>query len=143
MRAQPLFSCHAVEASSRWYQRLLGCRSAHGGPEYERLVDPRRQSGDQGTDGLILQLHRWKVEHHHGAIGDPAARPFGNGVLLWFEVDDFDAAVARATELGAQVVLPVHRNPPEGPGGPAHRELWIKDPDGYTVVLASPDGEAA
>jgi hypothetical protein len=30
---------------------------------------------------------------------------------------------------------------PDGqPGGPAHRELWIKDRDGYTVVLASPDG---
>jgi hypothetical protein len=24
----------------------------------------------------------------------------------------------------------------------SHREIWIRDPDGYTVVLASPDGEA-
>jgi predicted enzyme related to lactoylglutathione lyase len=86
---------------------------------------------------LILQLHAWEVEHDHGAIGDPDAKPYGNGVLLWFEVDDFDDAVARATELGAEVVLPVHRN-----AGPDHRELWIKDLDGYTVVLASPDGEA-
>jgi catechol 2,3-dioxygenase-like lactoylglutathione lyase family enzyme len=123
-----------VEASSRWYQRLLGCASAHGGPEYERLV-----AGDQ----LVMQLHDWDVDHHHGAIGDPDARPYGNGVLLWFEVDDFDAAVARAGELGAEVVLPPHRNPPEGPGGPAHREIWMRDPDGYSVVLASPDGEAA
>jgi hypothetical protein len=43
----------------------------------------------------------------------------------------------------AEIVLAPRRNPPEGqPGGPAHRELWIRDPDGYTVVLASPDGEA-
>ena len=123
-----------VEASSRWYQRLLGCASAHGGPEYERLV-----AGDQ----LVIQLHDWDIDHHHGAIGDPDARPYGNGVLLWFEIDDFDAAVARAGELGADVVLPPHRNPPEGPGGPAHREIWLRDPDGYSVVLASPDGEAA
>ena len=123
-----------VEASSRWYQRLLGCTSAHGGPEYERLV-----AGDR----LVMQLHNWDVDHHHGAIGDPDARPYGNGVLLWFEVDDLDAAVARADELGAEVVLPPHRNPPEGPGGPAHREIWLRDPDGYSVVLASPDGEAA
>jgi hypothetical protein len=63
-------------------------------------------------------------------------------VLLWFEVDDFDAAVARATDLEAEVELGPVRNPLEGPGGPAHRELWLRDPHGYSVVLASPDGEA-
>ena len=58
--------------------------------------------------------------------------------------DDFDAAVARATELHAEVVLAPHRNPPPGQsGGPAHREIWLRDLDGYIVVLASPDGEAA
>jgi len=88
-----------------------------------------------------MQLHAWEVEHHHGNMGDPKL-PIGNGVLLWFEIDDFDAAVARATELDAPIVLAPHRNPPEGDGGPNHREMWIKDPDGYTVVIASPDGEA-
>jgi len=98
-----------------------------------------------GPDGsLVLQLHHWGVDHDHGPIGDPGRRPPGNGVLVWFEVDDFDAARARAGRLGAEVVLGEHRNPPEGePGGPAHRELWLRDPDGYVVVLASPDGEAA
>jgi hypothetical protein len=51
--------------------------------------------------------------------------------------------VARAAEVGAEVVRDVHRNPPEGRGnGPGHREVWLRDPDGYTVVVASPDGEA-
>jgi len=136
MRPQPLIAVHDVEASSRWYQQLLGCASDHGGKEYERLVDRDHR--------LIMQLHRFEVDHHHGAIGDPASRPYGNGVLLWFEVDDFDAAVARAGKLRAPIVLAPHRNPPAGePGGPAHREIWLRDPDGYTVVLASPDGEAA
>jgi catechol 2,3-dioxygenase-like lactoylglutathione lyase family enzyme len=135
MRPQPLVAVRDVEASSRWYQTLLGCASAHGGREYERLVADGR---------LILQLHNWEVDHHHGPIGDPDLQPYGNGVLLWFEVDDFDAAVQRAGELGAEVVQPPHRNPPAGePGGPAHREIWVKDLDGYTVVVASPDGEAA
>ena len=31
MRPQPLIAVLDVEASSRWYQRLLGCQSAHGG----------------------------------------------------------------------------------------------------------------
>lgn len=135
MRPQPLLAVADVEATSRWYQRLLGCQSAHGGAEYERLV--------AGDGNLILQLHRWEVEHHHLPIGDRDAKPYGNGVLLWFEIDDFDAAVARATGMGAEVVLAPHRNPPEGQeGGPAHRELWLRDLDGYSVVLASPDGEA-
>jgi len=135
VRPQPLIAVRDVEASSRWYQQLLGCRSAHGGIEYERLMD-----GDE----LILQLHDWDVDHDHGNLGDPDARPAGSGVLLWFEIDDFDEALARARGLNAEVVLAEHRNPPEGePGGPAHRELWIRDLDGYTVVIASPDGEAA
>lgn len=136
MRAQPLIVCRDVEASSRFYQQLLGCQSGHGGREYERLVDPRLHHTQWGTDGLILQLHAWGVDHHHGEMADPN-QPIGNGVLLWFEVDDFDGAVARARELGARVVLDVHHN-----ANAQHREVWIADPDGYTVVLASPDGEA-
>jgi catechol 2,3-dioxygenase-like lactoylglutathione lyase family enzyme len=133
MRPQPLVAVADVEASSRWYQRLLGCSSAHGGAEYERLVD---------ADGkLIMQLHRWDVEHHHGPIGDPALA-HGNGVLLWFEIDDFEAALHRVEELRPEVVMPRHRNPPDGDGGPNHWEIWLRDPDGYTVVLASPDGSA-
>jgi hypothetical protein len=130
---QPLVCVSDVEASSRWYQHLLGCQSAHGGPEYERLVSNGR---------LILQLHRWDVGHHHGPIGDPTVTPYGNGVLLWFELDDFDAAVGRAESLNAEIVMPRHRNPPDHDGGPNHWEIWLRDRDGYTVVLASPDGTA-
>lgn len=133
MRPQPMICVHDVEASSRWYQQLLGCQSDHGGPDYERLVFHGK---------LVMQLHHWKVEHHHGPIGDPDSRPYGNGVLLWFEVDDFDAAVQRAGALGAEIVKPRHRNPPSGDGGPNHWECWLRDPEGYTVVLASPDGSA-
>jgi catechol 2,3-dioxygenase-like lactoylglutathione lyase family enzyme len=83
------------------------------------------------------------VEHHHGPIGDPDDKPYGNGVLLWFETDNFDAAVARAAAMGAEIVKSRHRNPPsEGGPGPNHWEIWLRDPDGYTVVLASPDGSA-
>ena len=127
MRLQPLICVHDVEASSRWYQRLLGCQSAHGGPDYERLV-----SGGN----LILQLHNWHVEHHHGPLGDPKDRPYGNGILLWFELDDFDAAVARAEEMKAEVIKPRHRSEN------AHWECWLRDPEGYTIVLASPLGSA-
>ena len=83
------------------------------------------------------------MEHHHGPVGDESSAA-GNGVLVWFgEVSDFDGVVDRATQLGAQVVRAPHRNPATGDGvGPGHREMWIRDLDGYTVVVASPDGEA-
>jgi catechol 2,3-dioxygenase-like lactoylglutathione lyase family enzyme len=132
MRPQPLLCVRDVEASSRWYQHLLGCRSAHGGQEYERLEADGR---------LVLQLHRWDVGHDRGPIGNPDLA-HGNGVLLWFETDDFDGAAARAAELRAEVVMARHRNPLDGDGGPNHWEIWLRDPDGYTVVLASPDGTA-
>jgi hypothetical protein len=61
---------------------------------------------------------------------------------LWFEIDDFDAAMARLADLKAHVLLPKHRNPSTGDGGPNHWECWLRDLDGYTVVLASPDGSA-
>ena len=132
--SQTMIAVRDVEASSRWYQHLLGLRSDHGGPEYERLLS-------DGT--LVLQLHRRDVEHHHGLFVSPDVE-VGNGVLLWFgEVAEFDDVVSRAGRLNAPIVRAPHRNPPEGQGiGPGHREIWIKDPDGYTVVVASPDGEA-
>ena len=90
-----------------------------------------------------MQITQRSVEHHHGVLADPDTA-VGNGGLVWFgEVSDFDDVVWRARELGAPIVREPHRNPPEGDGnGPGHREIWFQDPDGYTVVVASPDGEA-
>jgi catechol 2,3-dioxygenase-like lactoylglutathione lyase family enzyme len=121
MKAQPLICVRDVEASSRWYCTLLGATSGHGGPEYERVM----VGGD-----FILQLHAWDV-HGHQHLGDPTAA-VGNGVLVWFQVDDFDAAVERGRALNAVVLEEIHENP-----GAGHREIWLRDPDGYVVVLAS------
>jgi len=133
MRPQPLIAVTNVEASSRWYQRLLGCKSNHGGAAYEQLTS---------KGNLVLQLHSFTVAHDHGLIGDPADRPYGNGVLLWFEVDDIDGILARAAEMNVEIILPRHRNPADGNGGPNHWECWMRDPDGYIVVVASPYGTA-
>ncbi len=123
MQLAPLICVHDVEASSRWYQQLLGVESGHGGKEYERL----------DRDGkLILQLHQWEIDHNHGPLGDPGDRPYGNGVLLWFELDDFDAAVARATQMKVDVLKPARLSEN------GNHEFWLRDPDGYGVVLTSP-----
>ncbi len=133
MRPQPLIAVSDVEASSRWYRKLLGCVSGHGGPVYERLE----------YDGqLVLQLHSFESDHDHGRIGDADDRPYGNGVLLWFEVTDFEGVMARAAAMGVVIDMPKHRNPPDGDGGPNQWECWMRDPDGYRVVVASPMGTA-
>jgi len=126
VRPQPLIAVDDVPAASRWYQTLLGCRSGHGGDDYEQLVDAEGR--------LVLQLHAWDV-HDHPHLGD-AAHPRGNGVLVWFQVDEFDAAVARATHLAADILEGPKVNP-----SAHHRELWLRDRDGYVVVLASPYGD--
>jgi catechol 2,3-dioxygenase-like lactoylglutathione lyase family enzyme len=120
---QTLVVVHDVPASSRFYTELLGAESGHGGEEYEQVV----------SDGeLVLQLHHIDVEDHHGPLSTPDVA-LGNGVLLWFEVADFDGAVERARGLGARIERDVHVNP-----NAEQRELWLRDPDGYLVVIAGP-----
>jgi catechol 2,3-dioxygenase-like lactoylglutathione lyase family enzyme len=120
---QPLVVVRDVPASSRFYQHVLGAESGHGGDEYEQIL----------SDGeLVLQLHRFDVMDHHGPLADPD-QLLGNGILLWFEVSDFDATVERVRATGAEVVTDVHSNP-----NARQQEIWIRDPDGYLVVLAGP-----
>ena len=127
--AQPLIAVRNVRASSHWYATLLGADAL---PEHEhRDIYERISSGGR----LLLQLHAWDAEDHPNLV-NPDAAPPGHGVLLWFEVDDFDAVVERARGLGADVILEPHVNP-----APQHREIWLRDRDGYVVVIASPDGE--
>lgn len=122
MQLAPLICVRDVEAASRWYQRLLGCESGHGGSHYERLNAAGR---------LILQLHDWNIEHHHGPLGEPDL-PHGNGVLLWFELGDYEAAVQRAGSMQVDVVKPSYFSEN------GNWEFWLRDPDGYVVVLTSP-----
>jgi predicted enzyme related to lactoylglutathione lyase len=70
--------------------------------------------------------------HHHGPLGDPELRPYGNGVILWFELQDFDAAVARAEQMQVEVVM--ERLWSDN----GNWEYWLRDPEGYKIVLTSP-----
>jgi catechol 2,3-dioxygenase-like lactoylglutathione lyase family enzyme len=111
VRPQPLIAVGDVRASSRWYQRLLGLTAL---PEHE---------------------HRDTYEDHPNLVNADAASR-GHGVVLWFEVDDFEAAVKRARSLHAEVIEEPYVNPNAG-----HREMWLRDRDGYVVVTASPGRE--
>ena len=129
-QAQPLIAVRDVRASSRWYGELLDADSL---PDHaHRAVYDRISCAGR----LVLQLHAWDAEHHPSLMNaDAAAR--GHGVVLWFEVGDFDAAVVRARSLGAEIIEEPHINP-----APQHWEIWLRDLDGYVVVLAGRDGDA-
>ncbi len=126
MNPQPLIAVADVEASSSWYHRQLDCQGGPGGRANERLVSHGQR---------VLQLHHWDA-HEHPHLGDPNQKPYGNGVLLWFQIADFDRAVDRARELDAAILEEPHVN-----ADARHRECWIRDPDGYVVVLASAYGD--
>jgi hypothetical protein len=130
VQAQPLIAVRDVRASSRWYGSLL---DADPLPEHRhRDVYDRISRGGV----LLLQLHAWDEEDHPNLV-NPAAAPVGHGVVLWFQVEDFDSAVTRAGDLNADVIEGPYVNP-----APQHREMWLRDPDGFVVVIASPDGES-
>jgi catechol 2,3-dioxygenase-like lactoylglutathione lyase family enzyme len=125
VRPQPLIAVRDVRASSRWYQHVLGLTAL---PDHEhRDSYDRLYSGSQ----FVVQLHAWDEEEHPNLINADAA-PHGHGVVLWFELDDFDAAVKRARSLKAEVIEGPQRNPNAG-----HMEMWLRDPDGYVVAIAS------
>lgn len=116
-----MLAVHDVPASSRFYAELLRAEATHGGEEYEQLY----------SDGeLVLQLHSIDVGHHHGPLANKDVA-IGNGAVVWFEVSDFEEAAARAKSLRAEIERDVHMNP-----NAKQPEIWLRDPDGYLVVLA-------
>jgi len=123
---RPLAVVKDVPAASRWFQQVLGLRSAHGGDEYEMLCD---------GDVLVLQLHRWDA-HEHPFLGNEQDPSRGNGLLLWFLVPAFDALVERVQRLGADILDGPLVNP-----NAQQRELWLRGPEGYAVVAAGRMGD--
>ncbi len=131
IEAQTLIAVRNVRASSRWYKALLEADTL---PEHAHrdFYDRISCSGR-----LLLQLHAWDEEDHPNLVNANAA-PIGHGVVLWFQLDDFDRAIERIHGLGAEIIEGPFINP-----APGHREIWLRDPDGFVVVVASPDGECA
>ncbi len=126
MRSQPLITVADVPAAARWYEDVIGLRSDHGGHEYDQL---KNSAGD-----IVLQLHHWDA-HEHPLLGSETNPARGHGMVLWFETDDFDAIMQRVHSTKATIADGPLDNPLA-----LHREIWLRDPDGYIVVIASTYG---
>ena len=121
MAITPMLFVEDVEATSRWMQEMLGLKSAHGGKEFEMLVDDDRK--------VTLQLHHADAEEH-GDNRLPAGAPKGAGVLLYVQAPDVRAAYAKAQAMGATC-----EGPPTFIRQAGHTEFVVRDPDGYALAI--------
>lgn len=113
-----------VRASFRWYQSLLGLpETAPAHHDFGQVLD---------SDGAVLLcLHEWGVHEHPPLMSPDHAQP-GNGLLLFFRVDDFDRALPRARALVARLEEEPHINP-----STETAEFSLRDPDGYYVTISA------
>ena len=113
-----------VAASFTWYQSLFGqAETAPAHADFGQLVD------SDGT--VLLNLHEWGA-HGHPTLTSPDRATPGNGLLLFFRVDDFDSALARARALVARFEEEPHVNP-----NTRTKEFSLRDPDGYYVTISA------
>lgn len=123
-RTWTIIGVRDVPGSLEWYQSLLGqpeTPPAHS--HFGQIVD---------SDGTVLLcLHEWGA-HEHPSLKSPEHAPPGNGLLLFFRVDDFDLALPRARALVARLEEEPHVNPNTGT-----REFSLRDPDGYYVTISA------
>lgn len=113
-----------VARSFKWYQSLFGQAETRPAHDYwGQLLD---------TDGTVLLcLHAWG-EHEHPSLASPDRAEPGNGLLLFFRVDDFDDALRRARTLVDALEEEPGVNTRTGT-----REFALRDPDGYYVMLSA------
>ena len=111
-----------VPASFKWYQSLLGLpETAPAHDDFGQILD---------SDGTVLLcLHEWGAHEHPSLMSPDRAQP-GNGLLLFFRVDDFDMALSRARVLVARLEEEPNLNP-----NTLTREFSLRDLDGYYVTI--------
>jgi hypothetical protein len=80
---------------------------------------------------VLLCLHQWGSHEHPSLMSPDKALP-GNGLLLFFRVDDFDAALRRARTLVSGLAEEPHVNP-----STETKEFSLRDPDGYCVTISA------
>ena len=113
-----------VARSFKWYQALFGQRETMPAHDYfAQVLD---------ADGTVLLcLHQWGA-HEHPTLTSPDQATPGNGLLLFFRVDDFDETLPRARALVGAFEQETEVNPATGT-----REFAMRDPDGYCVMVSA------
>jgi catechol 2,3-dioxygenase-like lactoylglutathione lyase family enzyme len=118
-----------VSRSFDWYRALFGqpaSKPAH--EDFGQILD---------SDGTVLLcLHQWGA-HEHPTLTSPQGGQPGNGLLLFFRVDDYHEALLRARALVTRLEEEPHLNPSTGT-----HEFALRDPDGYYVMISALTADA-
>ena len=115
-----------VVRSFAWYQALFGQQPS--APAHDYFGQIRDDDGE-----VLICLHHWG-DHDHPSLTSPEAATPGNGLLLFFRVDDFSAALERARALVGSLEREPELNPATGTS-----EFTLRDPDGYYVMISALD----
>jgi hypothetical protein len=84
------------------------------------------------ADGTVLLcLHAWGA-HDHPTLTSPDPATPGNGLLLFFRIDDFDGALKRARTLVSRL-----DEEPKVNSATGTMEFALRDPDGYYVMISA------
>jgi len=119
-KTDPIIAVKDVEASSRWYQQVFGCKSMHGGSEFDILV---------AEDGnVLICLHKWG-EHDHPTMKDPTITP-GNGLILYFRTKNLDTIRQNVEKAEFPIDEDIHVNQ-----NSRRKEFSLRDPDGYYLTV--------
>ena len=113
-----------VRRSVEWYQSLFG--QSKTAPAHDDFGQIRSSDGS-----VNLCLHQWGSEHHPTLLSPANAVP-GNGLLLFFLVDDFPSVLQRARTLSNRFEEEPHVNANTGA-----EEFSLRDPDGYYVTVSA------
>ena len=119
-QVDPIIAVNNVETSSKWYQSVFGCRSMHGGKEFDILVSEDEE--------ILICLHKWG-EHQHPTMINPEIAP-GNGLILYFRTDKMLVIRQNVDNIGGYVEEDIHLNP-----NSRKREFSLRDPDGYYLII--------
>lgn len=99
----------------------MGCKSNHGGDKFEILAD------QDGT--VLLCLHKWE-EHSHPTLNNPKIAA-GNGLILYFRVDNLNQIWENAKSLNAGIEEEPNMNKNSG-----KEEFSIRDLDNYYLTIS-------
>ncbi|MBN9294619.1 MAG: glyoxalase [Flavobacteriia bacterium] len=120
VRNETIIAVKSVSQSSEFYQKLLGCKSEHGGETFEILTS---------ENTVVLCLHKWGDDEHPTMLNPE--KETGNGLILFFRVDDLNQAFENAKKLNANIEKEIHYNE-----NSLKNQFTLRDLDDYYLIIS-------